>query len=129
MSRQGLATGALAATVLLAAAGSAAAANWVLVGRNDSGSTYELDRDSFSRAGQQVTVSLRTHWAKPMEAAPHADGYLAKRRVYCAEGSFQDLHTDYTRQGEIVKTSEVEDKESPKPDSIAAEVVRAACAR
>lgn len=130
MSGQALAVSALAATALLAAAGSAACATWVKVGTNAYGSIYELDHDSFSRQGDQVTVSLRVHYGPGApKSANGTDNYQATRRVYCSEGAFQDLHTDYYRASQLVSVEEADQKRVPASGSIAEEVVKVSCGR
>lgn len=130
MSRQALALGALTATALLAAAGAAKAENWVYVGRNQYDSVYEIDSDSFSRDGQEVVIRLRVHYgAKSPPNGNGTDSYLARRRVFCNENAYQDLHTDYFAQGRLNSSAEVEEKRTAVSGSIGEDVVKKACAR
>lgn len=112
--------------VLLAAAAPALASNWVLVGTNTYGSTYEIDRETLSHDGNSVTFWLKVHYGA---SAPkgESDGYIARRKVNCGDRSYQDLQTDYKKDDKVIQTSGVEEMRFASPDSIAASVVTSAC--
>jgi hypothetical protein len=112
--------------ILLAAATPALASNWVLVGTNTYGSTYQIDRETLSRDGNSATFWLKVHYGA---SAPkgESDGYVARRKVNCGDRSYQDLQTNYEKDGKVIQTSGVEEMRFAAPDSIAASVVESAC--
>jgi hypothetical protein len=116
------------ATAVLAFSASAAlASNWMHVGKNTSGSVYEIDRETLTRSGNTVTVWVRVKYGTP---GPNGtDSYTARRRVDCGERSFNDLQTTYMKAGNVTSTSGEEPKRLAAPDSIAEAVVKVACAQ
>lgn len=105
----------------------ASAQTWVNIGKNTSGSVYDVDWDSIRRDGQTVTFTLRTQYgeqAKPDEA----DGYVALRKANCGNRTYNDLHTDYMKAGAVFKTSGEEEVHTANPDTIAAAVLDKVCA-
>jgi len=112
--------------LLAAAASPALAANWVLVGKNTYGSSYEIDRESLTRAGNSVTFWLKVHYG-PDAPPGNSDGYIARRKVNCTDKSYQDLQTDYQKDGKVIQSSGVEEMRYAAPDTIAATVVDSAC--
>jgi hypothetical protein len=112
--------------ILLAAAAPALASNWVLVGTNTYGSTYEIDRETLNRDGSSVTFWLKVHYGATAPKG-ESDGYVARRKVNCGDRSYQDLQTDYQKDGKVIQTSGVEEMRFAAPDSIAASVVSNAC--
>ncbi len=116
----------LLGALLLACASPALASNWMLVGKNTYGSTYELDRASLTRTGTSVTFWLKVHYG-PDAPPGESDGYLARRKVNCTDHSYQDLQTDYMKDGKVLRSSGVEEMMYAKPDTIADSVVESAC--
>lgn len=116
----------LLGALLLACASPALASNWVLVGKNTYGSTYEVDWSSLTRAGSSVTFWLKVHYG-PDAPPGESDGYLARRKVNCSDHSYQDLQTDYMKNGKVLRSSGVEEMMYAKPDTIADSVVESAC--
>ena len=112
--------------LLAAAASPTLAANWVLVGKNTYGSSYEIDRESLTRAGNSVTFWLKVHYG-PDAPPGNSDGYIARRKVNCTDHSYQDLQTDYMKDGKVLRSSGVEEMMYAKPDTIADSVVESAC--
>ena len=112
--------------LLVAGASPVLAANWVLVGKNTYGSTYEIDRESMTRAGTSVTFWLKVHYG-PDAPPGNSDGYIARRKVNCADKSYQDLQTDYQKEGRVIQSSGVEEMRYAAPETIAASVVDSAC--
>ena len=116
----------LLGALLLACAAPALASNWVLIGKNTYGSTYEVDRETLTRAGNSVTFWLKVHYG-PDAPPGESDGYLARRKVNCTDHSYQDLQTDYMKDGKVLRSSGVEEMMYAKPDTIADSVVESAC--
>jgi len=116
----------LLGALLLACASPALASNWVLIGKNTYGSTYEVDRETLTRAGNSVTFWLKVHYG-PDAPPGESDGYLARRKVNCTDHSYQDLQTDYMKDGKVLRSSGVEEMMYAKPDTIADSVVESAC--
>jgi hypothetical protein len=112
--------------VLVALASPALAANWVFVGKNDYESTYEFDRETLIRDGSGITFWLRVHYG-PKSPPADTDGYTARRHADCTDRSYQDLHTDYMKDGHVLRTTGEEEKHIASPDSIAAKVIATAC--
>lgn len=112
--------------LLVACASPVMAANWVLVGKNTYGSSYEIDRESLTRTGNSVTFWLKVHYGPDAPQGP-SDGYLARRKVNCTDKSYQDLQTDYQKDGKVIQSSGVEEMRFAAPDTIAASVVDSAC--
>ena len=112
--------------VLAACASPALASNWVLVGKNTYGSSYEIDRESLFRDGNSVTFWLKVHYG-PDSPPGESDGYISRRKVNCTDHSYQDLQTDYQKNGKVLRSSGVEDMMYAKPDTIADSVVEHAC--
>jgi hypothetical protein len=115
------------AAMLAASAGPAWAANWVLVGKNSSGSVYEIDQQSVVREGPMVTLWLRVRYG-PSNPPGESDGYTARRRVNCDDHSYQDLQTDYMKDGKVLRSSGEEEGRPGKAGTIADDVVIKACA-
>jgi hypothetical protein len=113
--------------LLLTCAAPAVASNWVLVGKNTYGSSYEIDRESLNRDGNSVTFWLKVHYGPDAPKGP-SDGYVARRKVNCTDRSYQDLQTDYQKDGKVIQSSGVEELRFAAPDTIAASVVQSACA-
>ena len=116
----------LLGALLLACAAPALASNWVLIGKNTYGSTYEVDRETLTRVGNSVTFWLKVHYG-PDAPPGESDGYLARRKVNCTDHSYQDLQTDYMKDGKVLRSSGVEEMMYAKPDTIADSVVESAC--
>jgi hypothetical protein len=116
------------ALVLALCASPAAATNWLTVGHNTYGSTYEIDQDSVVRDGAIVKVSLRVRYGPNSPPGPN-DGYVAHRTVNCQDNSFQDIQTDYMLNGKVRTSSGVEEKQVAQAGSIAESVVAKACGR
>ena len=91
-----------------------------------TGSTYEVDRETLTRAGNSVTFWLKVHYG-PDAPPGESDGYLARRKVNCTDHSYQDLQTDYMKDGKVLRSSGVEEMMYAKPDTIADSVVESAC--
>jgi len=120
---------AIAQALALALCASAASAmNWVYVGKNVYGSTYEIDQDSVVRNGAVVTLSLKVHYG-PDAPPGEMDGYIAHRTANCQDNSFQDIQTDYMLAGKVKRSAGVEDKQVAKAGSIAEAVLAKACGR
>jgi len=113
---------------LALAATPALASNWVFVGKNTFGSVYEIDSETLTRSGDNVTFWLRVKYG-PEGPKGNADAYTARRTANCSDRSYRDLQTTYTKEGKVVSTSGEEEKRFAPPDSIAAGVVKAACGR
>jgi hypothetical protein len=111
---------------LIACASPASASNWVLAGTNTYGSTYEIDRETLSHDGNSVTFWLRVHYGAKAPAGA-TDGFVARRRANCTDRSYQDLQTDYKKDGKVIQSSGVEELRFAAPDTIAATVLTTAC--
>ena len=116
---------AFAATLALCAT-PALASDWFYVGKNSYGSTYEIDRETLIRDGNSVTFWLRVKYG-PGSPQGEADGYTARRRADCTDRSYQDLQTEYMKNGDIQRTSDAEEKRFAPPGSIAETVLKSAC--
>jgi len=91
------------AAALAASAAPALASTWVNVGRNSNGSAYDIDMEGLTRQGSSVTFQLRVHYG-PNGPTGSADGYVARRQANCTDHSFHDLQTDYTKDGDVLKS-------------------------
>ena len=116
---------ALAASIALVAS-PALAVNWTYIGKNTYDSVYEVDSDSVTRSGGMVTFHLRVRYG-PDGPKGEADGYVATRRANCADRSYNDLSTDYMKDGKVLRTSGIEELRTANPDSIAGEVLKRVC--
>lgn len=116
---------AFAAALTLCAA-PALASDWFFVGKNSYGSTYEIDRETLIRDGNTVTFWLRVKYGAGSPQG-EADGYTARRRADCVDRSYQDLQTQYMKDGQILRTTDEEEKRQAPPGSIAETVVKSAC--
>jgi hypothetical protein len=119
----------LLALPLAAIAMPVSAANWVLAGRNVAGSVYEVDYESVSRSGTLVTFWLRASYGTGVAKPTEANGFLARRRADCSDRSYQDLQTNYMRDGRVTETTGEEPKRFAAPDSVASKVIARVCAR
>ena len=107
---------------------SAGAANWVPVGKNTAGTSYDVDWDSVRREGNLVTFSVRIQYA-PKIAEAGADGFTAIRQADCAARTYSDIHTDYMKAGKVLNSTTPEDKQKAAAGSIAAAVMDKVCSR
>jgi len=113
-------------TALLACAAPALASNWFMVGTNTDGSTYQIDRETLNHDGNSVTFWLKVHYGAGSPQG-ESDGYVARRKVNCTDHSYQDLQTNYEKDGKVIRSSGVEEMRFAAPDTIAATVVESAC--
>lgn len=104
----------------------ALAVNWTYIGKNTYDSVYEVDSDSVTRAGTVVTFQLRVRYG-PKGPKGEADGYVATRRANCADRSYNDLSTVYSKDGQVLRTSGIEELRTASPESIAGEVLKRVC--
>jgi hypothetical protein len=119
--------------ILLAAmtgafAAPAVASAWVNVGKNASGSSYDVDLASVERNGNLVTFTVRAQYA-PSVAATGADGFTAIRQANCADRTYVDVHTDYMKGGKVLNSTPQEDKHTAVSGTIAGSVLDKACSR
>jgi hypothetical protein len=106
----------------------AAASSWANIGKNTSGSVYDVDWDSIRRDGNMVTFTVRTQYGPGSEPSTE-DGYVAIRQANCADRSYADLHTDYMKDGKVLNSTGQEDKHSAGAGTIAAMVLDKVCAK
>ena len=106
----------------------AGAATWVNIGKNNSGTSYDVDWDSVSRNGNLVTFTLRVQYS-PAAAQDGADGFVALRQANCADGSFTDLHTDYMLKGKVLNTTSADEAQKARGATIAESVLKKVCSK
>ena len=124
MNRKSVFLGVLAALW----SGSAPASSWVPVGKNNAGTSYDIDWDSIRRQGNLVTFTVRIQYA-PAIAQTGADGFTAIRQANCADRTYTDIHTDYMKGGKVLNSTTPEDKQKVAAGSIAAAVLEKVCSR
>jgi hypothetical protein len=108
----------------------AIASTWVNIGKNQYGSTYDVDWDSLRRDGDLVTFTLRVDYGQTAPArATGSDGYVAHRSANCADRSFADLQTDYMKDGAVKNSTGQEEKLTAPPGSISGSVLDKVCSR
>jgi hypothetical protein len=107
---------------------SAPASNWVHVGKNAAGTSYDVDWESMRRQGNLVTVTVRIQYS-PAIAETGADGFTAIRQANCAERTYTDIHTDYMKGGKVLNSTAPDDKRPAAAGSIAAAVLDKVCSR
>jgi hypothetical protein len=117
---------AFAATLTLASS-PVFAADWYLAATNQSGTTFEIDRETVTREGDTVIFWVKVHYG-PKVVLVEADSYVARRRANCSDLSYNDIQTNYTRQGKLTSSSGEEEKHFAPPDSVAAAVIKSVCA-
>ncbi len=114
--------------VAASAVSSAAASTWVNVGKNTSGSSYDIDWDNVKRDGNLVTFTVRAQYP-PAVAADGADGFTAIRQADCAARTYVDIHTDYMKGGKVLNSTTQEDEHSAVAGTIGASILDKACSR
>jgi hypothetical protein len=118
----------LLAIIAAGVAAQAAASTWVNVGKNASGSSYDVDLGTIERNGNLVTFTVRTQYA-PAVAATGADGFVAIRQGDCADRTYTDIHTDYMKGGKVLNSTTQEDKLTARAGTIGASVLDKACSK
>jgi hypothetical protein len=104
----------------------ALAVTWVNVGTNTYGSTYDVDWDSIRRDGSTVTFTLHVKYGSSGPQG-EADGYYAQRRANCASKRYADMHTDYMKNGALLRSSGEEEERQAGSGSIAEGVLLKVC--
>lgn len=103
-------------------------ATWANVGKNNAGSSYDIDVDSIHRDGNLVTFTVRVQYA-PAIAQKGADGFTAIRQASCADRSYIDVHTDYMKDGKVLNSATKDDRHSVRAGTIGASVLDKACSK